>query len=93
MGRARIVVVDALGISEGEIEGGATVSFLARAHTDDRSSAAAYEGGRAKSGAIAGRIREVAKAGALNSTASWGEAGGLALRPEGSRGAIRRPQG
>ncbi len=48
VGRARIVVVDALGISEHEIDGGATVFFLARAYTDDRSSGAAYERGRAK---------------------------------------------
>ena len=48
VGRARIVVVDALGISEHEIDGGATVFFFARAYTDDRSSGAAYERGRAK---------------------------------------------
>jgi hypothetical protein len=44
-------------------------------------------------GAIAGRFREVAEAGALNSAASWGGVGGLGLGPEGSRGPIRRPQG
>jgi hypothetical protein len=43
--------------------------------------------------AIASRFREVAQAGALNSTASWGGVGGLALGPEGSRGPIRRPRG
>jgi len=48
MGRARIVVVDVLGVSEYEIDGGATVFFFARAYADDRSSAAAYERGRAK---------------------------------------------
>ena len=115
-------MVDALGISEQEIDGGPTVFFFARAYTDDRSSGAAYERGRAKIGnrditslfrvrtpddewhilfvlcgtltdakrareriawgggeydptpdeigAIAGRFREVADAGALNSTAS-----------------------
>jgi hypothetical protein len=47
-GRARIVLVDALGISEYEMDGGATVFFFARAYTNDRSSAAAYERGRAK---------------------------------------------
>jgi hypothetical protein len=145
MGRSRIVVVDARGISEYEIDGGATVFFFARVYTDDRSSAAAYERGRAKIsktdntslfrvkapgdgrqllfvscgmlanarrareriawggveytptpeeiGAIASRFREVAEAGALNSSASWGGVGGLGLGPEGSRGPIRRPQG
>ncbi len=44
-------------------------------------------------GAIPGRFREVAEAGALNSAASWGGVGGLGLGPEGSRGPIRRPQG
>ena len=44
-------------------------------------------------GAIASRFREVADVRALNSTASWGGAGGLALGREGSRGPIRRPQG
>ena len=44
-------------------------------------------------GAIASRFREVAKAGAMNSTASWGGAGGLALGRAGSRGPIQRPQG
>ena len=44
-------------------------------------------------GAIAGRFREVAEAGALNSAASWGGVGGLGLGSEGSRGPIRRPQG
>ena len=43
--------------------------------------------------AIASRFREVAEAGALNSSASWGGVGGLALGPEGSRGPIRRPHG
>ena len=137
--------MDALGISEYEIDGGPTVFFFARAYTDDRSSGAAYERGRAKIskthntslfrvrtpddgryilfvlcgtlasakrareriawggaeydptpdeiGAIASRFREVADAGALNSTASWGGAGGLALGREGSRGPILRPQG
>lgn len=137
--------MDALGISEYEIDGGPTVFFFARAYTDDRSSGAAYERGRAKISkrdntslfrvrtpddgrhilfvlcgtlanakrareraawggveynptpdevaTIASRFREVAKAGALNSTASWGGAGGLALGREGSRGPIRRPQG
>jgi hypothetical protein len=134
--------VDARGISEYEIDGGATVFFFARGYTDDRSSAAAYERARAKIdntslfrakapadgrrllfvlcgtlanarrareriacggveytpapdeiGAIAGRFREVAKAGALNSTASWGGVGGLGLGAQGSRGPIRRPQG
>jgi hypothetical protein len=145
IGRTTIVVMDALGISEYEIDSGATVLFFARAYTDDRSSAAAYERGRAKIskrdntslfrvkapddqrqllfvlcgtlanakrareriawggveydptleeiGAIAGRFREVAEAGALNSSASWGGAGGLDLGSEGSRGSIRRPQG
>jgi hypothetical protein len=36
-------------------------------------------------GAIASRFREVGEAGAMNSTASWGGVGGLALGPEGSR--------
>jgi hypothetical protein len=40
--------VDALGISQHEIDGGPTVFFFARAYTDDRSSGAAYERGRAK---------------------------------------------
>jgi len=145
MGRATIVVVDALGISEYQIDGGITVFFFARAYTDDRSSAAAYERARAKISksdntslfrvrapdggrqmlfvlcgtlvnakrarervawggvqyqptadeiaAIASRFREVAEAGALNSAASWGGAGGLGLGREGSRGPIRRPQG
>jgi hypothetical protein len=44
-------------------------------------------------GAIASRFREGGEAGAMNSTASWGGVGGLALGPEGSRGPIRRPQG
>jgi hypothetical protein len=143
--RATIVVVDALGIREYEIDGGATVYFFARAYADDRSSAAAYERARAKiSGkdstslfrvktpddgrqllfvlcgtlanakrareriawggdeysptpdeiaAIAGRFREVAEAGALNSSASWRGVGGLGLGAEGSRGPIRLPQG
>jgi hypothetical protein len=43
--------------------------------------------------AIASRFREVAEAGASNSDASWGRAGGLGLGHEGSRGPIRRPQG
>jgi hypothetical protein len=137
--------VDALGIGKYEIDGGPTVFLFARAYADDRSSAAAYERGRAKIskrdntslfrvrapdggrhmlfvlcgtlanakrarqrvawggveydptpdeiGAIASRFREVAEAGALKSTASWGGAGGLALGREGSRGPIRRPQG
>ncbi len=137
--------MDAPGISAHEIDGGPTVFFFARAYTDDRSSGAAYERGRAKIsktdktslfrvstpddgrhilfvlcgalanvkrarervawggaeydptpdeiGAIASRFREVADAGALNSTASWGGAGGLGLGREGSRGPIRRPQG
>jgi hypothetical protein len=137
--------VDALGISEYEIDGGPTVFSFARAYTDDRSSGAAYERARAKISnthntslfrvrtpddgrrilfvlcgtranakrageriawagakydptpdeiaAIASRFREVAEAGALNSTASSGGAGGLALGREGSRGPIRRPQG
>jgi hypothetical protein len=137
--------VNPLGISEYEIDGGATVFFFARAYTDDRSSAAAYERARAKIigqdntslfrvrapddgrqllfvlcgthanakrareriawggaeysptsdeiAAIAGRFREVAEAGALNSTASWRGVGGLVLGPDGSRGPIRRPQG
>lgn len=46
MGRASIVVLDARGISEYEIDGEATVFFLARGYTDDRSSAAAS--GRAR---------------------------------------------
>ncbi len=136
-----------LGISEYEIAGRSTAFFFARAYSDDRSSAAAYERGRAKIskrddtsvfrvaahdddrrqmlfvlcgtlasakcarreriawggvdyvpppdeiGAIAGRFLEVAEAGALNSTASWGGVGGLGLGPEGSHGSIRRPQG
>ena len=45
--RATIVLVDALGISEYEIDG-ATVFLFARADSDGRSSAAAYERGRAK---------------------------------------------
>ena len=137
--------MDALGISRHEIDGGPAVFFFGRAYTDDRSSGAAYERGRAKiskrdtaslfrvrapddgrhilfglcgtlanakrareriawGGAeydptpdeiagIASRFREVADAGALNSTASWGAAGGLALGREGSRRPIRRPQG
>ena len=48
MGRARIGIVDPLGISEYEIDGGITVLFFARAYTDDRGSAAAYERGQAK---------------------------------------------
>lgn len=44
-------------------------------------------------GAIASRFREIAEAGALNSAASWGGVGGLALGPEGSRGPIRHPHG
>ena len=97
--RTTIVAMDRLGISEYEIAGGSTVFFFARAYGDDRSSAAAYERGRAKIserdeiGAIAGRFREVAAARASNSTASWGGVGGLGLGPEGSRGSIRRPQG
>ena len=106
-------MVDALGISEYEIDGGPAVFFFARACTDDRSSGAAYERGRAKIGkrdnTSLSRVRTPddgrhivfvlcgtltnADAGALNSTASWGGAGGLALGREGSRGPIRRPQG
>jgi hypothetical protein len=44
-------------------------------------------------GAIASRCREVAEAGALNSSAGWGGAEGLAVGREGFRGPIRRPQG
>jgi hypothetical protein len=66
---ARIVVVDELGISEYDIDGGPAVYFFARS------------------------FREVAEAGALNSSASWGGAGGLALGQQGSRGPIRRLQG
>jgi hypothetical protein len=44
-------------------------------------------------GAIASPFREVAEAGALNSTASWSGVGGLGLGSEGSRGPMRRPQG
>jgi hypothetical protein len=44
-------------------------------------------------GAIASRFREVAEAGALNSSASWGGAGGLGLGSQGSHGSIRRRQG
>ena len=44
-------------------------------------------------GAIAGRFRELAETGALNSAASWGGVGGLRLGPEASHGPIRRPEG
>ncbi len=40
--------MDALGISEYEVDGGPTVFFLARDYTDDRSSGAEYERGRAE---------------------------------------------
>jgi hypothetical protein len=43
--------------------------------------------------AFAGRFREIAEAGGLNSFASWGGVGGLRLGPEGSRGPICRLQG
>ena len=46
-----------------------------------------------ETGAITSHFREVAEAGALNSTASWGGVGGLALGPEGSRGPTCRPHG
>ena len=137
--------MDAPAVREYELDGGTTMFFFARAYTGDRSSAAAYERGRAKISktgktsvfrvrtpdhglhiffgvcgtlaeakrarervarggaeyeatpdeiaAIASRFREVAEAGALNSAASWGGAGGLGLGREGSRGPIRRPQG
>jgi hypothetical protein len=114
--------VDAPGISEYEINGGATVFsgndntslFRVRASDDGRQLLFVLCGTLANAkraheriawggdeyhptpdeiAAIAGRFREVAEAGALNSTASWGGAGGLALGPEGSRGPIRRPQG
>jgi hypothetical protein len=48
MRRARIVVMDALGISEHEIDGGDSAFLFARTHSDDRGSAAAYERRRAK---------------------------------------------
>jgi hypothetical protein len=47
-GRARIAVVDAPGVREYESDGGPTVFSYARAYTDDRSSGAAHERGRAK---------------------------------------------
>ena len=43
--------------------------------------------------AIGARLREVAQANALDSTASWSGVGGLALGPTGSRGPMRRPRG
>jgi hypothetical protein len=43
--------------------------------------------------AIGSRLREVAKANALNSTANWRSVGGLAVGPEGSRGPMRRRTG
>ena len=42
--------MDALGISEYEIDGTATVFFFARTYADQRSSAGAYERGRARIG-------------------------------------------
>jgi len=43
--------------------------------------------------AIGARLREVAHANALDSTASWSGVGGLALGAKGSRGPLRRPRG
>jgi hypothetical protein len=43
--------------------------------------------------AVGGRLREVARAGGLNSQASWRGVGGLGLGRDGSRGPMRRPQG
>ena len=43
--------------------------------------------------AIGARLREVAHANALDSTANWAGVGGLALGPKGSRGPLRRPGG
>ncbi len=43
--------------------------------------------------AIGSRLRDVAQADALNSSASWRGVGGLGLRRGGSGGSMRRPQG
>ena len=43
--------------------------------------------------AIGARLREVAQANELESSASWTGVGGLALGPTGSRGPLRRPRG
>lgn len=80
--RATIVVVDALGISGYEIDGGATVFLLrARLPTPD------------EIGEIASRFREVAEAGASHSAASWGGAGGPGFGIERGSRADSSPAG
>ncbi|MGO9497840.1 MAG: hypothetical protein ACLQA5_14205 [Solirubrobacteraceae bacterium] len=64
-----------------------------RAHERIAWGGAEYDPTPDEIGAIASRFREVVEAGALNSTESWGAAGGLALGRKGSRGLIHRPQG
>jgi hypothetical protein len=56
-GGTTIVLMDAIGISEYEIAGGASASFFARVYADDRSSAAPYERGRAGLKGSRGSIR------------------------------------